>query len=136
MDPYQVKHTTPSLSAYLFLRNTTGIGAKNLEAATIGLKNGLFSVQITLEDETVGMGRVVGDGGCFFQVVDIAVHTSHQGKGLGKVIMGEIKKWLDENVPKTGYVSLIADGQADKLYQQFGFAETAPASVGMFLEYL
>jgi hypothetical protein len=28
-------------------------------------------------------------------------------------------------------VSLLADGSAKQLYAQFGFAETAPASVGM-----
>lgn len=88
-----------------------------------------------LDDEPVGMGRVIGDGGCFFQVVDIAVLPAHQGKGLGKLIMGEIKKWLDENVPKTGYVSLGADGKANGLYRQFGFVETAPASVAMALRY-
>ncbi|MFD2882298.1 hypothetical protein ACFTAO_51075 [Paenibacillus rhizoplanae] len=30
------------------------------------------------------MGRVIGDGGCFFQVTDIAVKPSFQGRGLGK----------------------------------------------------
>lgn len=32
-------------------------------------------------------------------------------------------------------VSLIADGKAKDLYRQFGFEETAPASVGMALFY-
>ncbi|WP_373454357.1 hypothetical protein [Cereibacter changlensis] len=27
------------------------------------------------------MGRLIGDGGCFFQIVDIAVDPSHQGQG-------------------------------------------------------
>jgi len=35
------------------------------------------------------MGRVVGDGGCFHQVVDIAVLPRHQGKEVGKRIMVE-----------------------------------------------
>lgn len=77
------------------------------------------------------MGRVVGDGGCFYQVVDIAVLKHHQGKGIGKMIMSEIVKYLEANVPESGYVSLIADGQAQNLYAQFGFVHTAPASVGM-----
>ena len=33
------------------------------------------------------MGRVIGDGGLFFQVVDIAVEPAHQGRGLGKAIV-------------------------------------------------
>jgi len=77
------------------------------------------------------MGRVVGDGGCFYQVVDIAVLKEHQGNGLGKRIMGEILRYIEANVPESGYVSLIADGQAQDLYAQFGFVHTAPRSVGM-----
>lgn len=77
------------------------------------------------------MGRVVGDGGCHFQVVDICVRPEHQGRGLGKRIMAALVADLEARVPATGYVSLIADGEAKHLYAQFGFAETAPASVGM-----
>ncbi len=81
------------------------------------------------------MGRVIGDGGCFFQVVDICVLPQHQGKGVGKMIMGEIKAWLDANVPESAYVSLFADGEARRLYGLYGFAETSPGSVGMAIEY-
>jgi hypothetical protein len=34
--------------------------------------------------------------------------------------------------PKGAYVSLIADGDAQFLYEKFGFRPTAPAAVGMF----
>ena len=123
---------TPSIQTYQALRLGSGLSGKSDEAAVRGLPNTLFAVQI-LDDgsQPVGMGRVIGDGGCFFQVVDIAVLKSHQGKGLGKRIMGEIRKYIDANVPPSGYVSLIADGQAQDLYAQFGFVQTAPASVGM-----
>lgn len=80
----------------------------------------------------VGMGRVIGDGGCFFQVTDIAVKPSFQGRGLGKTIMGEIRTFLD-SVPEKAYISLIADGEAAKLYAKFGFEPVMPASQGMFL---
>jgi predicted N-acetyltransferase YhbS len=80
------------------------------------------------------MGRVIGDGGTFFQVVDIAVAPEHQGRGLGKAIMAEIAGFIAREVPESGYVSLLADGNACRLYQQFGFSLTAPASVGMALK--
>jgi GNAT superfamily N-acetyltransferase len=77
------------------------------------------------------MGRIVGDGALFFQVVDVAVEPAHQGKGLGKSIMEALMAELRRRVPAEAYVSLIADGEAHQLYQQFGFELTAPASVGM-----
>lgn len=45
-----------------------------------------------------------------FQVTDIAVKPSYQGRGLGKLIMGEIREFL-HTVPDKAYVSLIADGK-------------------------
>lgn len=77
---------------------------------------------------------MIGDGGCFFQVVDIAVLPAQQGKGLGKMIMKELEDWMVKSVPESGTVLLFADGRANELYKQFGFEETSgwtPPSVGM-----
>jgi GNAT superfamily N-acetyltransferase len=131
---YSVLHKTPSIQTYQALRVGSGLSAKSTAAAERGLPNSLFAVQVLYKDEPVGMGRVIGDGGTAFQVVDIAVLREHQGKGLGKLIMQEISVYLERSVPETGYVSLIADGPAKDLYAQFGFVETAPASVGMALK--
>lgn len=78
------------------------------------------------------MGRIIGDGGCFMQVVDIAVRPDLQGRGLGKTIMGEIMGFLESQAPPLTYVSLIADVPADKLYRRFGFEYTAPGGLGMY----
>ncbi|WP_257217985.1 GNAT family N-acetyltransferase [Janthinobacterium sp. BJB304] len=132
--PYTTRLAIPSIATYQQLRVVAGLSAKTAEAAAKGLPNSLFAVQVLHGDEVVGMGRVIGDGGCFYQVVDIAVLPAHQGKGLGKLIMREIRQFIDSDVPESAYVSLIADGQAQDLYAQFGFKHTAPASVGMALK--
>lgn len=131
---YSLVHPTPSVETYRHLRTAVGLGAKTVEAATRGLPNSLFAVQVLCAGESVGMGRVIGDGGAFYQVVDIAVLPAHQGRGLGKMIMAAISDYIAREVPESGYVSLIADGEAYRLYQQFGFALTAPASQGMALK--
>lgn len=131
MTTYSCVLETPSVETYRALRLASGLSPKTIEAALKGLPNTLFAVQILHDAQPVGMGRVIGDGGCFFQVVDIAVLKGHQGKGLGKRIMGEILQYIEAEVPESGYVSLIADGQAQDLYAQFGFVHTAPRSVGM-----
>lgn len=130
---YTVLHAIPTVDVYRRLREQAGLSGKTTEAAERGLPNSCFAVQILLEDEVVGMGRVIGDGGCFYQVVDIAVVPAHQGRGLGKTLMREISDYLQREVPASAYVSLLADGKAHELYQQFGFAATAPASIGMCL---
>lgn len=131
---YSVTRTTPSVETYRHLRIAAGLSPKTIEAAARGLPNTLFAVQIVCDDVPIGMGRVIGDGGTFYQVVDIAVLPEHQGRGVGKRIMAEIADYIAREVPESAYVSLMADGEAYRLYQQFGFSLTAPASLGMALK--
>ena len=132
--PYTTLLAIPDAATYCHLRSAAGLSPKTAEAAARGLPNSLFAVQVLQGDEIVGMGRIIGDGGCFYQVVDIAVLPAHQGRGLGKLIMREIMRYIEEQVPVSAYVSLIADGQAQQLYAQFGFTHTAPKSVGMAMK--
>ncbi|MFI7386402.1 GNAT family N-acetyltransferase [Streptomyces sp. NPDC049813] len=123
----------PSVQTYLRLRSVSGLSAKTVQAAEAGLPHTWYGVTVLHGDDRrpVGMGRVIGDGGCFFQIVDICVTPEHQGRGLGKRIMAELVRELESRAPEGAYVSLIADGDARFLYEKFGFRETAPASVGM-----
>lgn len=130
----QILTATPSVEIYRHLRAAAGLSPKTPEAAERGLRGTLFAVQICLHDDVIGMGRVIGDGGCFYQVVDIAVLPAHQGQGIGKMIMREIMQYLHAEAPVSAYVSLIADGKAQDLYAQFGFQLTAPRSVGMAIK--
>jgi GNAT superfamily N-acetyltransferase len=121
----------PDATTYRRLRAETGLSPKSHEAAERGLSNTLYGVSLVKAGEVIGMGRIVGDGGTVFVVVDIAVQRDHQGQGLGKRIMAALDAWLRANAPPSAYVMLVADGEARHLYAQFGFAETAPASISM-----
>lgn len=128
---YSISARTPTVGEYLRLRAVAGLSAFSEEAAAIGLKGTIFAVLAMHEEAAIGMGRLIGDGGCFFQIVDIAVDPRHQGQGLGKAIMSALMEHVRAELPSTAYVSLIADVPANRLYEQFGFRETAPASLGM-----
>ncbi len=128
---YSVVLRTPSTEEYLHLRAMAGLSPFSEEAASKGLPGTVFSALVLCEGSAVGMGRLIGDGGCFFQVVDIAVHPEHQGRGLGKMIMKAIMGHIESELPASAYVSLIADVPANTLYEKFGFKETAPRSLGM-----
>lgn len=121
----------PGVEDYCRLRIAAGMTPKSPEAARRGLPATLYGVRLMRGDEVVGMGRVIGDGGCFFDVVDIAVVPELQGRGLGKRILAALDAWLRVNAPETAHVGLIADGDAKHLYAQYGFVEVGPAAVGM-----
>jgi GNAT superfamily N-acetyltransferase len=131
MPDYALIERIPTVPEYRDLRRLSGLSEKGEDAATRGLPGTIYAVVIEADGAAVGMGRVIGDGGTAYQLVDIAVLPAHQGKGLGKRIVAALVGWLHANAPKSAYVSLIADGPAKDLYAQYGFKPTAPASIGM-----
>lgn len=130
---YNLNIGSPTVAEYLGLREVAGLSPFEREAAKRGLDASLYAVVIrtAADGKAIGMGRLVGDGGCFVQVVDIAVAPEHQGRGLGKRIMQALMDYVASELPNTVYVSLLADGEAQRLYQKHGFEPTAPASIGM-----
>ncbi len=131
---YQLEYETPAVDDYIRIRLAAGLSRKSVEAASIGLPNTICGVVIYHADEPVGMGRVVGDGGCFFEIVDIAVVPEHQKQGLGDMIMSGLMAYLNEHAPDTAYVSLMADHGTPEFYKRFGFeASLPPQKAGMSL---
>lgn len=130
-DGYDLDAAIPSVDDFRRLREVAGLSAKTEEAAALGLPNSWAAAVIRHAGRTVAMGRVIGDGGCHFQIVDMAVEPAHQGRGLGKAIFAALMAELNERAPQSAYVSLIADGDARHLYAQFGFEPVMPASIGM-----
>jgi ribosomal protein S18 acetylase RimI-like enzyme len=128
---YQITARTPDVETFARLRAVSGLSPRGRDGMEKGLPNSLFAVLVLYEGQLIGMGRIIGDGGTAYQITDIAVDPAHQGKGLGKAIMGELAAWLEREAPEGAYVSLIADGDAQHLYAKFGFAPVMPASIGM-----
>lgn len=133
MENYKIIEQQIPVETYRSLRVDCGLSAKSVEASEIGLKNSVHSVMIEHENSVIGMGRIIGDGGCFCQIVDICIHPQFQGRGLGKLIMKNLTDFIQNHLPESCYISLLADGDASFLYEKFGFKDTLPQSKGMFL---
>ena len=131
VEDIQLVERFPGVDDYCRLRVEAGMSPKTKQAASHGLPNTLYGVSLLHEGKVIGMGRIIGDGGCFYTVVDIAVAPAFQGKGLGKRIMTALDNWLRGNAQPSAYVTLVADGDARHLYAKYGFVETAPVSVNM-----
>lgn len=128
---YTLVEEITAVDDFLRLRKLAGLSPRPRAAAVKALPRSLFGVQIISNGKTVGMGRIVGDGGLNFEIVDVAVDPEHQGKGLGRMIMESIMGYLDREAPKGAYITLMAD--VPELYAKFGFRLTRPKSEGMYL---
>jgi ribosomal protein S18 acetylase RimI-like enzyme len=114
---------------FLRLRVISGLTPRTTDAAKKGLPNSLFGVHLVVDNSTVAMGRVVGDGALNFEIVDVAVDPKHQGKGLGRIIMQNIMTYLNETASEGAYITLLAD--VPELYKKFGFVLSRPECEGM-----
>ncbi|EAE1343132.1 N-acetyltransferase [Listeria monocytogenes] len=125
----------PNAEEFVKLRVDAGLSFRSIEVSRQALLKSVYFVGLrsTENGALIGMGRLVGDG-IMFIVSDIAVLPEFQGNGYGKLIMTHIKKYIDSNLDKTACVTLLADVPADDLYKQFGFRESAPASIGMIYQ--
>jgi len=119
----------PSPQEYCEMRVKAGLSPKSLKAAEIGLPNSLYGVSIRDDELLIAMGRVVGDGACNFEIVDVAVDPSYQGKGLGRKVMEYIDGYLSSAALEGSYVSMIADEPV--FYEKLGYRLEAPKSQGM-----
>jgi ribosomal protein S18 acetylase RimI-like enzyme len=132
-DGYMPHEAAPCGAAYLRLREVSGLTPRSAQAAERGLPNSFFAVHISYGTDIVAMGRIVGDGALFLHIVDVAVDPEHQGRGLGKSIVGALLAHIENIAPAEIYVSLMANGEAYRLYEQFGFSSVMPEARGMAL---
>ena len=131
---FTIKEEVPSVEDYIKIRIAAGLSRKSIEAASVGLRNSIYAITVIHSGKPIGLGRIIGDGGCFFQIVDIAVVPEHQKKGVGNKIMTTLMNYIKQQAPSTAYVSLMADHDTPSFYAKYGFEMSVPPTrAGMFL---
>lgn len=128
MSDYRLVKRAPSVEDYNRVRVAAGLSRRDPGAAEVGLSNMVFGVCVESGGRVVGIGRIVGDGGLFFEVVDVTVGPEHQEEGLGAKIVGALMSWLRDNAPPTAYVKLIATEETTEFYERYGFRVRTPES--------
>ncbi|KAF5358750.1 hypothetical protein D9758_008592 [Tetrapyrgos nigripes] len=153
---YTLREGYPPVTDYLHLRKASGLTPKTSAQASAAINGSWSGCFITYEapknpsesesDRStstasnpvpIAMGRIIGDGGWYFHIVDMAVLPEHQRRGLGDIILKALLKKIWESVPKDDggkpYITLFADVPGRKLYERNGFVDAMPRSMGMKL---
>lgn len=130
---YQLRPGVPATADYLRLRRDSGLTPCTREQAVRALPGSWAACHVVQSEdgETVGMGRLIGDGGWYFHVVDMAVLPTHQRRGLGDRILTWLLDRIREEAPPGAFVSLMADPPGRRLYARHGFTENRELSIGM-----
>ncbi|MEQ6903761.1 GNAT family N-acetyltransferase [Nocardioides sp. YIM 152588] len=132
-DEYRLLASAPTTEDYLHLRRAAGLTPRTTDQAERALPGSWAACHVVHVDDgrTVAMGRLIGDGGWYFHVVDMAVLPEHQRRGLGDRVLTHLLDVIRRDAPPGAYVSLMADPPGRRLYERHGFTGSAPRSVGM-----
>jgi ribosomal protein S18 acetylase RimI-like enzyme len=132
---YTLVGSTPSVADYRRLRAAAGLSPKTQEQAEPALTGTWWGCHVVHDasSEVVAMGRVIGDGGWYFHIADMATLPGHQRRGLGDLVLTTLLDRIRESAPAGAYVTLMADPPGRRLYARHGFTEDRDASIGMAL---
>jgi GNAT superfamily N-acetyltransferase len=109
--------------AFMALRESVGWGGAPEHQIESGLANSIFNVAAKDGDQTVGMGRLVGDRFSIWYIQDVIVLPVYQGRGIGKAIINRLMSYIESNsLPGTVVtVGLMAAKGKEAFYTKLGF---------------
>ncbi len=120
-----------------FLEVIESVGFKTYsnEQVTKALQNTMYMVKVEVDNKLAGIGRVVGDYSIVCILSDVCVKPEFQKKGIGLIIINELKKMIEDGV-KEGekiQVELTPTAGNEVFYQKGGFKYNPDKITGMYL---
>ncbi|KAE8154329.1 hypothetical protein BDV25DRAFT_147959 [Aspergillus avenaceus] len=157
---YTLHEGYPAVPTYIHLRAAAGLSPHSAVQAEAAMRGSWYGCYIAYHrhnstgnnedtdasEEVVAMGRIIGDGGWYFHIADMAVLPDHQRKGLGDAILKDLlarirllapppEPGVDGGKTQVTYVNLLADGPGRRLYARNGFVDSMPHSMGMVMTF-
>ena len=133
MTNYIFEKRMPSLREYSDLRRAVDWEPTSTDSTITALKNSQFSICVIKDDQIIGLGRVVGDGGLYFYIQDVIVLPAYQRQGIGTQIMNEIITYLDNNLIGEAFIGLKSAEGLISFYERFGFSCQPEDIPGIFM---
>lgn len=107
---------------YCRLRESVGWLLFSEEQMQKALSNSLYTVIAVDDDQTVGMGRLTGDG-MYYMIADIVVRPDYQKQGIGNKIVNMLMDYVDKTTPVGGRstIQLLSEKGKEAFYEKMGF---------------
>ena len=123
MSEYTIKHNELSAEEFISLWETVWGPGPSLEQTKLAMEHTLFRVSVFDGDKIIAMARMIGDMGLDYYIKDVIVSPEYQGKGIGRKLINELLKCVNDNgISGTGvFVELCAMPDKMPFYQKFGF---------------
>ena len=118
----EYKENVLSYEDYYRLRESVGWNNFSMMQAQTALDNSLHTIIAANDNETIAMGRLIGDGQ-YYMIVDVIVHPDFQNQKIGTTILNMLLKYVDDHTPSGGRssIQLISEKGKEPFYETLGF---------------
>lgn len=120
------------VETYLKIRAKVNWKELTYEQAQKALANSLYTVVAIEDDKVLGMGRIVGDGAVICYVQDLIIVPEAQGKGIGKLIVEDLKRYV-RSIQLEGtemMLDLMCAKGREQFYEKMGFTARPTDTLG------
>ena len=117
-----------TMEEYNALRASAGLSTRTRRQFDCCINRSVYLITAVEQEKTVGMARIVGDGGYNALIVDVIVLPEYQHRGIATEMMRQLLQFIEDSMEEgeTTMVDLMAVEGKESFYHQFGFF-TRPA---------
>ena len=119
-----VKYNELTAEEFILLWESVWGNGPSLEQTRLAMEHTLFRVSVFDGDKIVAMARMNGDMGLDYYIEDVIVRPEYQGRGIGRMLIDELLKFISENGVKGTDIFVELCAMPDKIpfYEKFGFS--------------
>lgn len=123
MPSLKVKYNDLTAEQFIELWETVWGAGPSIEQTRLAMQHTLFRVSIWEDDQIIAMARMNGDMGLNYYIKDVVVRPEYQHKGIGRMLINELLKFINDNGVKGTeiFVELCAAPDKIPFYEKFGF---------------
>ena len=130
-----IEYNNLTIEEYIDILNSVDWKIPSERLLKLSLKNG-NNVKYVLNNKTIGMARLVTDGGYAGLIMDVVVKPEYQGNGYGKLLIEMLLAHIKEQLldGEEMMIQLLSAPGKQDFYSKFGFkVKKEIAEDGMYM---
>jgi GNAT superfamily N-acetyltransferase len=136
MDRLTVRYNALTAGEFIALWESVWGDGPTPEQTARAMASTLFRVSVYDGGRAVAMARMIGDLGLCCYIKDVVVRPEYQGRGIGRMLVQELLRYIRENAVLGTRVSVELAALPEKVpfYEKLGFSANEAQRLRLMLE--